>query len=477
MVRVMLREITTKKVLNAGWVKINIVKDDVDGKEVTYPKHEDIYVGCDDAAVTTDVQFMNVDVYNALGLKKDEFYAIYKLNDAKTNPAIGDNSVGKVVELQDPEGTQTILVDWTIDNADLLAAKEGDTFTKKVYYSATGRKDVVIILTTGKVHKASGTIGAKNTNLWSGNSIEIDAKEPIANNKATLADFDFYSVFMGNKIVTTVDSKFTDFQPTQLNDPKFVFAEENGVVTAKQKITIDGVDYYVYRNDAGDKLMGAKGTGVAEEVAVIVGSKVTYNKTAVAKALLNKSAYNENPFTATIEVVITNKGCNTKLPLTNGKFDAKFLRPVNIMAGPVSTIQDAETGGAKVALNQLISLTDWRGHDFEMGTNNFYTYYGISAFAIATDNIKTNMGQTDPNKFVLWSEVAPLYPNVVTYAAGTDTSNNLTAIENGDFGMVTYDNKGMTVKTSFKLQIPVTVSYPYGDVTKVITVTVLPTHG
>ena len=71
--------------------------------------------------------------------------------------------------------------------------------------------------------------------------------------------------------------------------------------------------------------MGAKGTGVAEEVAVIVGSKVTYNKTAVAKALLNKSAYNENPFTATIEVVITNKGCNTKLPLTNGKFDAKFF--------------------------------------------------------------------------------------------------------------------------------------------------------
>ena len=104
-------------------------------------------------------------------------------------------------------------------------------------------------------------------------------------------------------------------------------------------------------------------------------------------------------------------------------------------------------------------------------------YYEISAFAIATDDIKTNMGQTDPNKFVLWSEVASLYPNVVTYAAGTDTSNNLTAIENGDFGMVTYDNKGMTVKTSFKLQIPVTVSYPYGDVTKVITVTVLPTHG
>ena len=78
---------------------------------------------------------------------------------------------------------------------------------------------------------------------------------------------------------------------------------------------------------------------------------------------------------------------------------------------------------------------------------------------------------------MLWSEVAPLYPNVVTYAAGTDTSNNLTAIENGDFGMVTYDNKGVTVKTSFKLQIPVTVSYPYGDVTKVITVTVLPAHG
>ena len=102
--------------------------------------------------------------------------------------------------------------------------------------------------------------------------------------------------------------------------------------------------------------MGAQGTGVAEEVAVIVGSKVTYNKTAVAKALLNKSAYNENPFTATIEVVITNKGCNTKLPLTNGKFDAKFLRPVNIMAGPVSTIQDVDG----LILNRYINTNTFR---------------------------------------------------------------------------------------------------------------------
>ena len=45
--------------------------------------------------------------------------------------------------------------------------------------------------------------------------------------------------------------------------------------------------YTSYRNADGDKLMGTKGTtGSAEEVAVIAGSKVTYNKTDVAKALL-----------------------------------------------------------------------------------------------------------------------------------------------------------------------------------------------
>lgn len=469
LVRVMLRDKTSKKVLNAGWVKINIVKDDVDGEQVEYPKHDDIYVGCEGATVTTDVQFMNVDVYNALGLKKEEFYAIYKLNEEKTNPATGKNSTGKVIELQDPEGTQTILVQWVIDNADLVKAKEGDTFTKTVYYSAKGRGDVEIILTTGKVHKATGTIGAKNTAYWTDNYIKIDAKEPINNSTATLANFDLCSVFMGNKIVTTVDSKFEDFQPANLSTPIFVFAEDNGTAAKKQKITVDGVDYYVYAN--GNKLMGSKGTsGAVQEVASIDGSMVTYAMTDVAKALLNKSPYNVDPFTATIEVVITN-GCDMKLPLINGKFDAKFLRPVNIETGTVSTIQDATTAGAKVALGDLIKLSDWRGIDFELAPVNFYTYYGISKFTIGDNTqIKTNMGQTSSSTFIPLKEVTDKLN--IDYTGAT-----VAEIATGNFGEVLYKNNGATVTNSFDLQIPVTVSYPYGDVTKVITVTVKTTIG
>ena len=77
-----------------------------------------------------------------------------------------------------------------------------------------------------------------------------------------------------------------------------------------------------------------KGTGTFSDVATIDGNGVlTYAETGIAKALLNKSAYNEDPFTAKVEIVASAETAQyyVRLPLTE-HIRCEVLRPINIVA-------------------------------------------------------------------------------------------------------------------------------------------------
>ena len=76
----------------------------------------------------------------------------------------------------------------------------------------------------------------------------------------------------------------------------------------------------------------SKNSATATKIATIdADGIITYNKADEnAHALLNKSAYNVDPFTVGIEIVVTNE-CDEILPLTGNKFDVKFLRPINVV--------------------------------------------------------------------------------------------------------------------------------------------------
>ena len=229
-----------------------------------------------------------------------------------------------------------------------------------------------------------------------------------------------------------------------------------------------GNDVYTFSVASnGQTLRAAKNGTAAQNVATINNGVVTYNKnTENAKALLNKSAYNDDPFTVRIEVVATNN-CNQVLPLDNNTFDVKFLRPINAYDKETAELTDATTGTAKIDMSKLMGLTDWRGEEFADSPVDFYNYYGINAITIDKTNIMTtlNASEAAPKKL---SEVAPNMNINYTMAA---------TLADGTYGDVVYANNDHTFHQSFKLYIPVTVKYTFGSVQTVVTLTILPTQG
>ena len=173
------------------------------------------------------------------------------------------------------------------------------------------------------------------------------------------------------------------------------------------------------------------------------------------------------PFTAAVKIVVTND-CDEVLPLTNDVFDVKFLRPINANDKETATLQDATTAGAKIDMSQLMNLTDWRGKDFALTPADFYNYYGVTGITIDKAKIMTNMNQTGDTKKLL-SEVTTKIDINYTYAL----NKSATPVTYGD---LTYYNNSGTVTSSFKLYIPVTVKYTFGEVTANVTLTITPTH-
>ena len=257
--------------------------------------------------------------------------------------------------------------------------------------------------------------------------------------------------------------KRTSFTKDKLT-AKFIFS-------GAKDVTI-GTDKYTFTVTAnGTQLNASKNSATATKIATIdADGIITYNKADEnAQALLNKSAYNVDPFTVGIEIVVTNE-CDEILPLTGNKFDVKFLRPINVVDLKSAELQDATTGTAKIDMSKLLGLTDWRGQAFAVAPIDFYTYYGVtgSAISIDKDQIMTTLNA---------SEAAPKLLKDVAPNMSINYTCNLQKI-GGDitYGDLVYANGKFTINAPFKLFIPVTVKYTIGEVTGTVTLTITPTH-
>ncbi|MUT97761.1 MAG: hypothetical protein EP145_00030 [Bacteroides uniformis] len=82
----------------------------------------------------------------------------------------------------------------------------------------------------------------------------------------------------------------------------------------------DGKTYTLTVSNDGKELFADDAS-----VAKIKGTEVEYQETDEAKAILNTYSHNETPFSAKMDMVLTNQ-CNMRLPMTDGKFNADFLR-------------------------------------------------------------------------------------------------------------------------------------------------------
>ena len=471
LLRVELVDIATNQVVAVGWIKTKIVKGTTDGFPVEFNKGT-YYYGCDKFDKSLSYIDMN-DVYAKAKLNKTEFHNAYKLKvDGSGNIVLGTGSTGVVKEIKDDPATATNVLNWVVTPAQALAlvkASKAEMFANVTYESVDGtRGDITITMKAG-IAMPNGVIknDQKITQAWSADKsyVKADVKEPVT---TAVTDFklDLFDVFEGRKVVVSDvnDTNFPSFAKDKLT-AKFIFSGAN-VVTI-------GTDKYTFTVTANGTQLNASKNGAAATKIATIDAKgiITYNKVDKnAQTLLNKSAYNVDPFTAGIEIVVTNE-CDEILPLTGNKFDVKFLRPINVVDLKSAELKDATTGTAKIDMSKLLGLTDWRGEAFAVEPIDFYTYYGIegaTAISIDKDKIMTTLNASEAAPKLL-KDVAPNMS--IDYACDLKKSGN-----DITYGDLVYANGKFTINAPFKLFIPVTVKYTFGEVTSTVTLTITPTH-
>lgn len=462
LMRVELVDVASNQIVTVGWVKVDITAGEIPGFNETFNKGEYIY-GC--ANFETNLTYLDMnDVYAKAGLSKEEFHTAYSLLVEKGE--IVTEGTGVVEEISSSEETQTNIAKWIVTQGEAKEdAKDGKIYVTMTYKSNDGTRGDITITLEATVAMPNGKVdnSSKIREAWFNeySFIKADVNEPVAT-AASNFTIDLLSVFEGREVaISGVDSKFTSFAADKLNT-KFQFGK-----TADVKI---GNDVYTFSVSAdGLTLKAAKNAGAAQNVATMdVNGVITYATTENAKALLNKSAYNVDPFTVGIEIVTTND-CGQVLPLTNNTFDVKFLRPINAYDKETASLVDATTGTAMIDMSKLMGLTDWRGEEFAYSPVNFYKYYGISNIEIGdeTEIMTTLNASADAPKKL--SEVAPNL-NIDYKFSGHDWSK-------GKYGDIVYTNNDHTFHTAFQLYIPVTVTYTFGSVQTVVTLTINPTQG
>ena len=242
---------------------------------------------------------------------------------------------------------------------------------------------------------------------------------------------------------------------------------------------IDGKTYVISVSKDGKALLANVKESVTKDTIAKLTSpvdpsqtKIAYQHNKYAHALLNYKGHDElaNDVIKAIIGIQAKNQCGKDLALTNNTFDVRFLRPINAKDA-AKVIEDANYTELQVIKAQdLLLFTDWRdawNNKQNWGTGGEYaTYYGITGVTIEgiadgksiseNPKVMTNLGQSDPTKFVSLASVTKNIDFVYTAANG---------------GTLTYKNLSSTVQ-EFQIKIPVTVNYLWGYITKDVTITV-----
>lgn len=520
-------------VLDYGYIRIKITepgKEDPEGilpetTEYTGPSWtynwECKVPGYKDATKWIQTEY---DIYNKLGITRDEFETHYKAvggDSDMTQYTTEDmkkfteltTKVGIVTNVPDPEaseiGTNTNILEWILtsaqaeelfinkkqSSAEVWVKFESDDATKAIY------NDIYVGFKTGTI-----TIGAKpsavvdwdaikNKNYWyTTNLTEINTTMdeihtnviPVEDNVGGTAEaFDntFSDVFVGNKILATsiitniVDNTADKEYAAGNLSLDLIFDEVN---VGRTFIGESGKTYTMsLSSDA--KTLKATNNGITQNVAVISykgepqdidHEAIFLQQTDFAKDLLNYKAHNaldDNTLIATIGLVAVNK-CNMPLALSNNTFDVRFLRPINVTNANKS-IEDASVDVLQtIKLADLVVFTDWReAWKGENPGGEYWLYYGVKGITI--DGVSNG-------------EKISRNPDVLTdQNQETDVFKSLQSINGAvdftyyeaDGGYLVYKNLSSTVKT-FTVKIPVTVEYIWGKIRTTASVTVVRTH-
>ena len=526
-----------KLLIVAGEVPAEIEDDYVaEKKEVTN-------LGCNSAGWTyeTEDEFMSAQVYNFKNnanleaLSKQQWHHIYAFNQDATNE-YAEEQVGKWAITAtkydgNNEANQVVTFKLTTTPLEAKSYVGYAVFTKTtettkldaVANSRTYPENVVIKYVVEvkdidfTAHTPQGsTAGAKIAEYWSTfkgkSAIDIYCATPddAGTTSKAVIEQDLLSNFYGRTVALVynkedAEEKYPSFAHENMT-VKFVFSAENNGRVVKGN---DGKNYKLFVSadstqiHALEVLANGTTTLASDEnvIATLSGDeiddngtdtdasddvtaeniKISYKNNAVAKAVLNWAARDTDEMLyATIDMQYYN-GCDQYVPVTDGTFNAKFIRPVNVSGNKGKYFEDGNNEGKSVLnLGDLVVLKDWR-LDVSNGLNefsthlNYYKYYNVTAIKLAEDkDILTNLNNSET--FVPIEEVFGKTgaETLLTFDSESQTYENVPT-EVPNFGTVTYNNKDVKVHSSFYLRIPIEVVYVWGSVIEEIDVEVKPT--
>lgn len=433
-------------------------------------------------------------VLGKLNLSKDEFEKQYEIEtnngvvqlyaNTENGPAV-TTQYGKVEELKDAGGHTTNVLSWTVTANEIckavwdvtkVAYKTGVNLETGVKFA---RKDgditkpaVYVWFHTGTITTPTAALdnSTKISNRWAATNGVIESGfDEIHDyvgqpNKDVLTfKLDLLECFVGNKInLTTTGSDA--FKKNLKSDYKFIITEAN-----QKQVGLSGTKYRMSTSADGHLLFANAGQGT-EIVAELDGSVVKYNETRTyAQDLLNAASHKDlaHTVTATVGIYVTN-ACDMPLPVENNTFDVKFLRPIDVAGVEGVAFTDAKDDGNQADLYKLLTFTDWRDtwkDDFVQAPN---AGYGVTSITPEIDDITTDM-----NNGTLGETLLKSITNDITFKEVANAGKPYGGVT---FGQLVYENVGHVTST-FKVRVPLTVTYYWGEVKTSVDITVNATQG
>ena len=460
----------------------------------------------------TTVEDMNKEIYNVLGMSKEQFHSLY--NDFKDNQ--GTDDLGTVESYNSNNGSNTqatYVLKWTITANELYAAYKKALADKKTftsvshvvkYVSTTNSNLAVTIKLTANVEDLSRLLGyditsaSYSTNMWTSDlsATYYNVRTPNAGETTStncVLDVDINASFKQNANGQIVIPEYYN-KGTTYNIDYFFCSEMAKNSDGKDvKITIGDITVQFSIDAAGTTLSAreydvkAKDYVGAEETIATIDNNgatakrlnvFTYNKNSeLAKKLLN---------TEKMYVLLGAQSylCNAadkKVTLTfNGDnhFRANIVRPVYVASECSESFVDGVNFGTKgsfVNVKNIINPSDWRGLKFNATGNEFlWNYYGITNITVDTDHAMTDLDSIDGKPVALKPSII-LKQLVSTDNVGTakapvyrliDTDGNVIAGSSvpakGEY--LTYRNNGVVVQQPFNIYVKVNVEYAWGTI-------------
>ena len=457
--------------------------------------------------IRTTVEDMNVNLYNKVGLSKDQFHAIYG-GAGNSLKSADEKNVGTVKFIEVDGSAGTYVIEWTVTSAQLIAAykaaKEAGTTLESLTYKAyvvngNNANDKIYINLKAGVDETFRVLG--------GYDIPAADFGPAWSADKTVK-FGFNASAPTSPVVGNVTSLFkSGFIPAdQLSSVEFYFStemflDENGklvkttfcegtdeevIVQFVQTVDSknDNATLWAYECDSNDDQVPVLGQNPAtngwQQIAVIMNVAQYYGNVGYASTDLAKKLLNTGEMSVLISAEAEAK-VNTELyagmddndwvPVTfagDSCFKANIARPINVIAVTPADANKIEftaagTAASKIAIakataltkitsnkvvNGVFTITDWVGNYVAFGSNS-YDLTSSDNFNFKTDEATCNLNGV-VNKV---SDV-----NISLTKDGSD--------------LVFQSRVAIQSVTAFNIYIPVEISYAWGTINTTVTIPV-----